>query len=436
MHRHGLGGTTVTRISKIGERYILRAGIAAAVLCGVSGTARAQTGQPSLSASGQTFSVPAREIGAVVVADATYDNNVLRSRSDTEALRGLEKEDVVLRPRVEGTVALPAGPVQLTLSGLVGYDIYTRNSELSRERIDLNASALGGLPGCGAAVNGGYSRAQNDLRDLSIVPGDPITSSINVQTISRIGGTIYCGQETGIRPMGFAEYRTSRNSNDRRRGSNVDNFSYGAGVMYSNPVVGQISLFFGKSEFEYTNVDPILLTTFPDVETVSGGLRLDRRLGTRLQFNGQVTYVKVRVDGFSGNTFDGLNWNMALSLRVSDNLQVRVGTARQIDASAGFRSNFVRSEVHTADIDYAITQRLRLGLSGTLQDREFDTSSLVPNPLNVTDDRFTRVSARLGFQRFRRLGFTLFASYESRDASLDEYSYDGFSAGIGARLQL
>lgn len=426
----------VTKISMPGGRHLLRAGAAFAVLWSCSNAAHAQTGQQSLSASGQTFGVPARELEANVAADAIYDSNVLRSRSNTQALRGLAKEDVILRPRVEGLVALPAGPVQLMLSGLVGYDIYTRNSELNRERIDLRASAAGGLPGCGAALSGAYSRSQNDLRDLSIVPGDTVTSSINVQTVSRIGATVYCGQSTGFRPMAMFEYRTSRNSNDRRRGSNVDNFSYGGGLMYSSPVIGEISAFVGKSEFKFPDADPILLASFPQVNVVSGGARFDRRLGARLQFNGQVTYAQVDVEGLRDNAFNGINWDIALSMRASDNLQITVGTARQIDASTGFRANFVRSEIYSADVDYAFTQRLRLGLSAAHQNRNFDTSSVIATPFSVTEDKFTRATARLRFQRFRRLGFSLFAGYEKRDASLDQYSYDGFSGGIGARLQL
>ena len=426
----------MTRISTIGVRHMLRAGTAAALFAGVPAIAQTETGQPSLSASGRTFSVPAREIELSVAADATYDSNVLGGRVSTENDRGLEKEDLILRPRVEGTVALPAGPVQLSLSGLVGYDIYTRNDELSSERINLRASAAGGLPGCGAAVSAAYSRAQNDLRDLSIVPGDIEASSVNVQTVSQIGATVYCGQSTGIRPMGLIDYRTSRNSNGRRRGSNVDNISYGGGLMYSNPVLGELSAFFSKSEFNYPDADPISLAPFPDVDATSFGARFDRRLGARLQFNGQVTYVRVRVDGIAGNAYSGLNWDIGVSLRVSDNLQVSAATSRQINASAGFRSNFVRSQVYMADIDYAFTQRLHLGVSATRQTRDYDTSNLVPSGLDVTEDKYTRISGQLRFQRFRRLGFTLSAGYEKSDSSVSEYSYDGFTASVGARLLL
>lgn len=398
--------------------------------------AQAQTGQQTLSASGQTFGAFSREIDLNVATDVTYDSNVLRSRSGTEAARGLDKEDVILRPRVEGSVALPVGPVQLSVNGLVGYDIYTRNSELNRERINLTASAQGGIPSCGANVTGGFSRGQSDLRDLSIEPGDPVTSSINVQTITRIGATLYCGSFVGLRPVAMVEYRQSRNSNIRRRGSNVNSLTYGGGVMYSNPIVGQITAFVSKSDFDYPDSGPLVVVPFPDINVLNAGVRLDRRLGARLQVNGQITYTKVDIDGLAGKAYDGINWDISASLRATEQLQITLGTARQIDTSAGFRSNFVRSSIYSADINYAITQRLGLNLSGSYQKRDFDNSTLLPTFGSISDDKFTRLSARLKFQRSRRLGFELFGTYDKRDADATIYDYEGFTGGIGIRLHM
>src|SRR5690606_2590588 len=95
-----------------------------------------------------------------VGAEAKYDSNVLGSRAATATLRGLEREDVILSPRIEAVVSMPVGPVQLAADGSLGYDFYTRNTELDSERIALNASAMAGAANCGLTVNGGYSRGQ------------------------------------------------------------------------------------------------------------------------------------------------------------------------------------------------------------------------------------------------------------------------------------
>lgn len=394
------------------------------------------TDQQTLSASGATFSKAQRSIDINLGTDVTYDSNIIGSQaSQAQALRGLEKKDVVIRPRAEAIVSLPAGPFQIGLDGSFGYDFYTRNSRLNSEQIIVDANVAGGLPNCGVTVDGGYRRGQNNLRDLSIEPGDPIASSRNIQTVNRIGGTLYCGAEIGLRALGMAEYRTSRNSNPLRRYSNVNNFTYGGGVMYSSPAVGQITAFASKSKFEFTDLDPRIGFIFPDVDVFSVGGRLDRRLGAKLQFNGQVSYVKVDVDGF-GKQYDGINWDIAMTLRASDQLQVTIGTAKQIDAANGFSSNFIESSIYSASVDYAFAQRLTLHLSGSHQRRDFNYLTAAIRPLSLERDNFTEFSGRIDFRRFRRLSFNLFSTYEKRTADLTVYNYDGFTVGVGARVKL
>jgi hypothetical protein len=430
----GKEGDTVSQF-RSSLRYGVSGMAAATALC-LAIPAYAQTGQQTLASTGQTFGTSgARKIEINAAADATYDSNVLGSRPSTAAQRGLEKDDIIIRPRVEGIIGLPAGPFQLSLSGLVGYDFYTKNSELDSERIDLQASASGHVAACGGAVNGGYSRAQSDLRDLSIEPGDPTTSSINIQTVSRISGNFYCGAAVGLRAVGSVEYRMSRNSNDRRRGSDVNNFSYSGGVMYSSPAFGEVTVFVSKSKFDYIDRDPLLFVSIPDVNVLSGGVRLDRRLGARLQVNGQVTYTEVKVAG-RGKQFEGLNWDIAASLRATDSLQISVSTARQIDASTGFRSNYVQASIYSAAIDYAVTQRIRLSLSAQRQERDFDNDLVAPGIGVIDHDKFTRLSGRLSFDRSERLGFSLFTTYEKRTADLDLYDYSGLTAGAGIRIRL
>ena len=130
-----------------------------------------------------------------------------------------------------------------------------------------------------------------------------------------------------------------------------------------------------------------------------------------------------------------MNWDISATLRATDRLRITLGASRDVDASPGFRSNFESSTSYIADIDYAITQRLRLNLAGTHQKRSFSKFQIVV-PNTPAEDEFNRVRGNLSFQRFKRLGFLLFASYEERDADLDIYRYNAFSGGFGVRLRL
>ena len=168
----------MSHLGSVGRRA-LSIGIAAAA-AGVTAPALAQTGQPTLSAEGATFGAPIRAVSLDLAGDVIYDSNILGARQGTEGLRGVSKDDIILRPSLEALITLPAGPVQLGLNGSLGYNFHTENKQLDSERIDVNATASVNRGGCGAIVNGGLFRSQNELRDLSIEVGDPEASSVNI----------------------------------------------------------------------------------------------------------------------------------------------------------------------------------------------------------------------------------------------------------------
>jgi hypothetical protein len=396
------------------------------------GTAAAQS-TPEI---GRTFSVPTRKIDITATGETLYDSNVIRGRSDTANRRNLEKEDVKLSPAVNLDISMPAGNGNITLSGIAGYDFYVRNSQLNRERLDLSTSASLTVRPCGLDVDAGYARQQTDLVDLSIIPGEADDSIVNVQSIRQVGATVSCGATVGIRPTASVRYLKSSNSAEQRDIQNFNSWTYTAGLEYSSPAFGILTVFGSRSKFTYADRDfEGVLIGSPDFRVKSAGVLLDRRLGARLQVRAQVSYANVSLPaGFDDDQGDGVNWDVSASLRVGTRMLLSAGTGRAIDSSLGFNSNFARSTSYTANVEYALSSLLRLSMYESYRKRDFQVSVLQPELL-LTQDVLNEAGARLSYQR-RRYNVTLRTSYQKRTADIDEYEYDSWRVALGLGIKL
>ncbi|ODP36472.1 outer membrane beta-barrel protein [Sphingomonas turrisvirgatae] len=404
-------------------------GVVAATVMASGTQAQAQ----EASAAGSTFGTPTREVNIELAGEATYDSNIARSNAAGAAARGLEREDVRFSPSIEADLTLPTGPAVVTLAATVAYDFHARNSQLDRERLNLQAGAASKFAMCDVGVQGGYSRRQNDLGDLSIIPGDPEGSAVNVQDVARIGGSVSCGSI--IRPTAYIDYRTTRNSADQRKISDVNLLTYGGGVSYRSPAFGILTAFVGRTEFDYPD-RRAFAGALQGFDLMMYGLRLDRRLGTQLQFNGQIYYVNVNAASGLGDSFDGLNWDAAASLRLGANAQLTVSAAKIVDASSAFNLRAAKVSTYGATLDYVFSPLLRGSLYATRRERDFATDPLLPVLILLNDDRTTEVGARLDYTIGRRIGLNLAAGYQDRDADVAVYDYSAFRATVGVSLRL
>lgn len=397
-------------------------------------TATESHAQAQLEATGTTFGTPTREIELNVSGEVTYDNNVSRTSDAGVSARGIEKEDFRFSPGIDANIVLPSGVGILTLSGRVGYDFYARNTQLDRERLDVLAGFGTKLAICDVATQIGYARHQNDLADLSIVPGDPEASTVNVQDNFRVGGGLSCGSAS-IRPTAFVEYRTSDNSATERQVSDVDTFTYGVGLSYTSPTFGVLTAFASRSEFDFENRGAFfgVLQSF---DITQYGVRLDRRLGARLQVHGQLSYVNVDAGGAAGDRFDGLNWDISATLRVGERAQLTMTTARQIDASSAFNVRSGELTLYSASLAYAVSPLVRATITASRRERDFDIDPLLAPIVLLSNDRLTEVGARVSYAMGRRVTFSLSGNYQERAADNAIYDYDAFRAVFGVSFRL
>lgn len=393
------------------------------------GTAAAQS---RFDTAEQTFEVPVREINVNAGVDIVYDSNVART-SDGGARRGLVAEDARIGPRIDADLTLPAGPTVVTIRGRAGYDFYKRNDVLNRERIGVDGAVKSNLGPCEVTAGLGYERSQNDLIDLAIDPADA-TNNVNVQDRPRVNGTLTCGRAR-IRPTAFADYVTVRNSDDGRKVSDVDVLTYGGGVAYTSTAFGVATAFVGRSEFDFPNREQFA-TAIQGFNVNLYGLRLDRRLGARLQIVAELAYADIQGRGDTGDTLDGLNWDISATLRLGDRLRLRLETTNNIDVASVFNVSAGRVAYYGAQLDYAFSPLIQGTLFASRRDREFEVDPALPQRLLLTEDEFLEVGARVAYRFNQRIDLTLGAYYNRRDADVALYDYDATRVLLGTRVRL
>jgi hypothetical protein len=405
----------------------MRGGVAAGLSMLMPIAASAQVDAPF----GRTFEAPARSITLSVSNELFYDTNLARGSDELATLRRVEKEDFRSTTTASVDLTLPSGRSLFTLEGTLGYDAYARNERLDRERIDVQGTAVVPLAFCSVDVRAGYTRRQNDLADLSLELAAPARSSVNVQTIKRGAATLTCGPAIGFRPFASVGVADTSNSGSLRRGQDVEQIDYRVGISYANPLVGVVSLVARRSEFDYDARRIGVLVVPASFRLSYGGLQIDRRLGARLQMTGSLGYADVKLPaGFgSGHDLDGLNWDLAATLRGGDRVLLSFRTERAIEASSGIPANFVRKTSVGATITYALSPTLTADASATRWRREFQVDQ-IRQPLLITEDEGEEFGVGLAYKR-HRLRFRLNGSYRRRDADPDIYDFDAFLVSLG-----
>ncbi len=356
-----------------------------------------------------------------------YDSNVARGSDAAAASRGLEKEDIRLSPAVGVTLNKTLGVHQVALTGSAGYDFYTRNERLNRERVALDASATLRLPICTVDLRTNFSRRQSDLGDLSVIPGDPVSSSKNVQTAKGAGATASCGGAVGLRPTAMVDWSDAQNSAEVRKASDNRSFTYDGGVLYTHPSIGNITLYVGKREVDYPNRIPSPTGALDSFDANRYGLIYSRDIGAQLTVGGEIQYTDVKL-GNGRDGFSGTNWRVNATLSLAQ-LQITGETRRAVEPSLGFDANFILQSNHSLTLRYALSQRLTTSLNGTLAVRDYDYGiGVVPG--QIVHDNMKRASVGLSFLVSNRITLSTEGSYQKRNANGSLYDYDGYQVAL------
>ncbi|KAA9013031.1 outer membrane beta-barrel protein [Sphingobium limneticum] len=361
-------------------------------------------------------------------ADMLYDSNVARGSEQAAIARGIKPEDVRFSPRVGVTLNQSFGPHAATLVGTAGYDFYSRNERLNRERLKANATGSFRFPICSLDLRSGISRRQSDLGDLAIVPSDPASSSKNIENVVTAGATASCGGSIGLRPSAIVDWSDAQNSASLRQTADNKSITYGGGLLYTHPVIGNITLYAGKREVDYPNRDPLLTTALNSFSASRYGVLFNRDIGSQVKLEGELLYSDVKL-GNGRDAFSGTNWRFATTISFTQ-LQFIAETSRSVDPSLGFDANYVLQSNHSLTVRYALSARLTSSLAGSIAVRDYDYEPAVAVS-RIVHDNMKRVSLGLAYQLTSRVSLDATGGYQKRNANGGLYDYSSYQVGMG-----
>lgn len=393
------------------------------------------------SAAAQNITLPfipdtTRRVDISVSATGAYDSNAARTTQERARELGLETEDFRLTPTADIDVYVPIG-VSSTLSvgGAAAYDIYARNSRLNGERIGLDAALASQIAFCDSTLAAGLNRRRSNPGDLGLVANQPDDLVIveNFETTKSVSATLACGPQVGFRPVGQIAFTDGRNTDELRRGANFRTLTYGTGLLYVHPSVGEVAVLMGRADTDYIERqdNPARYPGIADFSARSIGVSFARALTPQFQGRVQLNYTDVNSGG--SNAFNGITGDASVRFSPGGRLALSARLARQATPALNFDIDYFVETLFQTEATYALTERLNLLGGYTVRWRDY-VSSVQNQVRPLTDDTQHLLAARLRFQQSQRLSFDLGAVYDTRTANDPFYDYDSARVEFTVRL--
>lgn len=405
--------------------------VALALAQGGSAFAQATVGVPAATSRGGSGATERNDLTFTLTA--RYDDNVPRSNDLRANSSNLVRSDVRISPAIELNASRNIGRHQIGIRSYLGYDFYARNTVLNRERLSVEPFAFFDLPVCDLAVEGLASRGQSDLGQLVFVGIDPNLGVKNTETRKRINGRLICGDNYGLRPSLEVERASGDNSNPLRRIADYRVTRIQPGVGYASPGLGEVSAYAVRQDTDLPN--QLLPNGQQAGYTLRGfGASYRRNIGTRLNFNGSISHVRVTPYDGQGSR-SGLNGNVALTLLASERLQFVAFANRSFTSSLTSNATYELAQGYGLTANYAVNDRLRLRLGGQVSPRNFYYAVTPTGPFIGTQTQYD-IFGGASYTLNRRMRLNLDAGVQKRDADLDFFDYRSVYAAIGIAFSL
>lgn len=409
--------------------------LAGAVFATSSTTAMAQ------QTVSQGISVPRRAGGAERTVDveagvsASYDSNPLRTSTAQAAALGLMREDVVVTPSLNIGISVPSGRNTVTLGGVVAYDFNMRNRLRNGERIALTGGLSTDLRRCETSIDASVSRARSDAGNFSGTPATVRALIRNIETTTEVGGQLSCGGAVGLRPFVGVNYGRGRNTQTLRRLSDYNLVSYGGGIAYSQPSIGEIGLIGSIDETRYpVRPDNSLALGQPRFSARSLGIFFNRESARTLQARLRLNYTDVD-PGVAAAAYRGLSGEGAVRFVPGGRFVIEAKAARAANASLTFNVDYVLETALSLGLDAPLSPKLGFSAKLDHRDRVYYGGVLtVANPL--LNDQVSVISGGVSYKVSHRLALNLLTAYDWRRANDAFYDYDSARVTISARMGL
>lgn len=374
----------------------------------------------------------ARKLDFGLRAELEHDTNVSRSNAAQAASQGIAQEDTIFTPGVTVDLWVPVGRQALFLKGAAGYSFYDKNDQLDRERASLNGGVQGRVGPCGTALTGDLLYGQSELADVNLSE-----VAKNVIRTTRVGVEVTCSTPTGLGAVFQGSQEWTDNSAAQLVSSDAERQSLMGGLSYSRPALGTLTVFTNFENVDYPNRQ-LLGGGSDGYEMNAVGVSYARQLGARIEGTVSVAYTKVEpatssLPGATSADFTGTTYSGDLTFRASSRLRFRADFSRSVTPTLAVGQQYQVQTGYGLGMDYDIGSRFKLNLGVAQNDSEAD-GALPALPNVMTSSTTTTVYGALRYQQSRRLGFTLSAQHEERDANTPQFDFSGERFGIAADL--
>lgn len=393
----------------------------------------AMLGATAAQAQAQSEQLPERRLQLGVSAQGVYDSNISHTSRELAERRGLSVDDFRFTPAVTIDALLPIGRQSLSVLGSLGYDIYARNSRLDSERVSLDAAAGLRIASCDATLTANYARRQSELGDLFFIGdvSEALTRRIkNKEDIKALGLSAACGDNIGLRPTASVQQTWVDNSSGLRRIADYNQTTFTGGVAYAQPSFGLLTLFGTYSTTEFPNRSAFAGLSGDDgFKSRGGGIRFERAIGARLSGLVEVSYTSTDSDR-AVSDFSGITYRGAITQEIGSRMQLTLDVSRAVLPSNRVDANYSVEKLYSANLDYALSERAVLYVTGVARDRNYRGGFLVFGPSLVNDHlRSGTVGAR--YSMGRGINLTLSGTRESRSANGTIFDYKSTRVAAG-----
>lgn len=360
----------------------------------------------------------------------THDSNIARSSEALAEERGLEREDILYSPAIELNIEAPLSRQTLFLRGSVGYDFHQRNTQLDRERIDIQSGAKYRLSRCSGQFAAGYGRRQSNVADL-LDEGD----IRNTEQVHNLSFDAKCGGPIGLAPYVALERSRGENSDADREASDVTSTTARAGVAYLRPSFGELRLIAERRTVRYPNRNILddggAITD--GFDSSSGGLAFERSVGSRLRASASVNYTHVKPRDESARKFTGLTYQASVDMVLTSALKAQLTLVHDVQPSSVLEVDYKIGRVYGARADYALSERLSFAAGASLDKKKY-RGAVSADLAGLASEQRRIAYALMNYQRSDRGSFSVEVSHERRNASDEAFDYSSTQVTLSARM--
>jgi hypothetical protein len=358
-----------------------------------------------------------------------YDSNAARTNKLYPTPPGEHKDDFLFPLGLNLDIYVPVGPNVFSLAGYAGYNKAVHNQNLSSENISLTGGYRRVFEPCTFDATGGYVRGRTDYGNTNA-----LTFNKNIEQTARVGGSITCGPDVGVKPFANVDYTSAHNSLPSRTLNDYNTLVYGGGVGLTQAGFGNFGLIGSISDSTYPNrpLSGLFGAHTNNVKNV--GFYFKRNTARILQANIQLNYTWVKSNP-EVKEFDGLSGSAYLRFMPGGRFIFEGTLARQVTTSLSYNSSYNIETTGQISANAAVSGRLNVSLGYDHTHREYVGVPDIGSHI-LTDDNNDHVNGSATYTLTPKIGLDFGISYLERSANDPIYNYSAVRVSVGVHVRV